>query len=106
MFRLLKSGIGRLRLLALLEGLSLLLLIFVAVPMKYVAGDRTLVTVLGPVHGALVLLYLFNCFSTAVEYSWKFRQVTGRLLLACLLPFGTMYMDRIVLRPLYLAGKR
>lgn len=99
------SGIGRLRLIAYLEGLSLLLLLFVAVPIKYFTGDPTMVSALGPVHGAFVLLYLVNCFSTAVEYNWKFREVTGRLVLACMVPFGTMYMDRRVLLPLYRSVK-
>ena len=103
---LFRTGIGRLRLIALLEGSSLLLLLFVAVPLKSVYDDPSLVTALGPVHGAFVLLYLINCFGAAVEYNWQFRRTTGRLVLACMIPFGTFYMDRKIFLPLYRLRKK
>jgi len=42
MLHYLKSGIGRLRIIAFFEGLSLILLLFVAVPVKYILGDRSM----------------------------------------------------------------
>ena len=102
MLHYLKSGIGRLRIIAFLEGLSLILLLFVAVPVKYVLGDKFLVTGIGPVHGALVLLYLINTFSAAVEYRWRFTHTTWKIIVACLVPFGTFYVDRKIFKPLYL----
>ena len=102
MLHYLKSGIGRLRIIAFFEGLSLILLLFVAVPVKYILGDRSFVAGLGPVHGALVLLYLINTFSAAVEYRWQFTQTTWKVIVACLVPFGTFYIDRRIFRPLYL----
>ncbi len=59
--------IGRLRLLAFLEGISLLVLVFVAVPMKRMSGDPSLVQALGPVHGGLFLLFVFNALRVGVE---------------------------------------
>ena len=53
------TKMGLLRILGFLEGLSLLILIFVAVPMKYLYGNHHLSKTLGPVHGALFLLFLF-----------------------------------------------
>jgi integral membrane protein len=91
---------GRLRLLGLLEGISLLLLVFVAVPMKYVANDPSGSALLGPVHGVLFLLFVFNTLSVGVERRWVFRHTTWKVLLACVIPFGTFYIDRKILRHL------
>ena len=48
MLQLLKTNIGRLRIIAFLEGLSLILLVFVAVPLKYMLGNPIGSEVLGP----------------------------------------------------------
>jgi len=98
MIHVLKTKIGRLRIIGFLEGISLLLLVFVAVPLKYVAGEPGFTKILGPVHGALFLLFVFNTLSVGVEQSWKFRTTTWKVLLACIIPFGTFYIDRHILR--------
>ncbi|MCY1237934.1 hypothetical protein D3C87_57760 [compost metagenome] len=94
---LLKTPIGRLRLIGYIEGLSLLVLLFIAVPLKYAAGDPSLSKIMGPLHGALFLLFIFNTLSVGVEQQWKFRQTTYKVMLACIIPFGTFYIDRKIL---------
>lgn len=94
---LFKTKIGRLRILAILEGISLLTLVFIAVPMKYGLGNPALVKMMGPVHGTLFLLFLFNTLSVGVEQQWKFRETTWKVLLACFIPFGTFYIDHKIL---------
>ncbi|RKS25397.1 integral membrane protein [Flavobacterium endophyticum] len=94
---LLKTPIGRLRLIGYIEGLSLLVLLFFAVPLKYAAGDPSLSKIMGPLHGALFLLFIFNTLSVGVEQQWKFRQTTYKVMLACIIPFGTFYIDRKIL---------
>ena len=93
MMNLLKTGIGRLRIIAILEGISLLTLVFIAVPMKHMMDNPAFVKVIGPVHGALFLLFLFNTLSVGVEQNWKFKETTWKVLLACMIPFGTFYID-------------
>lgn len=93
MTNLLKTGIGRLRIIAILEGISLLTLVFIAVPMKHMMDNSAFVKVMGPVHGALFLLFLFNTLSVGVEQNWKFKETTWKVLLACMIPFGTFYID-------------
>lgn len=100
MVALLKTKIGRLRVIGYLEGLSLLVLVFIAVPMKYYFGNAAMSKALGPVHGALFLLFLFNALSVGVEQNWKFKTTTWRLILACFIPFGTFYIDRSILSKL------
>lgn len=91
---------GRLRLLGFLEGISLLLLVFVAVPAKYFFRNPALVKALGPVHGAIFLLFLFQVLSMGVERRWTFRNTTWKVILACFIPFGTFYIDRKILSKL------
>ncbi|MEM9674229.1 MAG: DUF3817 domain-containing protein [Cyclobacteriaceae bacterium] len=98
---LLSSNIGRLRLLAILEGATLLILVFVAVPLRRIFDYPTVSQVVGPIHGILFLLFVFNTLSIGVEKNWKFSQTTWKVLLACLVPFGTFYVDRKILKPIY-----
>jgi integral membrane protein len=100
MIELLKTKTGRLRIVAILEGISLLVLVFIAVPLKYAFHDPSLVKVMGPVHGSMFLLFLFSTLSTGVEQGWKFKETTWKVLLACMIPFGTFYIDHKILRKL------
>jgi integral membrane protein len=92
------TKIKRLRIIGFLEGISLLALVGVAVPVKYILGDPYWVRVLGPVHGLLFLLFVVNTLSVGVEYGWKFGTTTWKVLVACVVPFGTFYIDRKILR--------
>ena len=92
------NPIGRLRLFGFLEGTSLLILVLIAVPLKHFAGDPSLVKSIGPVHGALFMVYVFQTVSVAIEQKWSFKDRTWKVLIACLVPFGTFYTDRKILR--------
>jgi integral membrane protein len=92
-----KTKIGRLRLVAFLEGISLLVLVGIAVPLKYLNHDPSLVKTMGPIHGMLFVLFVFNTISVGVEYKWKFSTTTWKVLLACFIPFGTFYIDKTIL---------
>lgn len=95
------SNIGRLRLLAVLEGVSLLLLVFVSIPLKHIYGFTELSSVLGPTHGILFILFIMNTISVATEYNWSFKQTTWKVFIACIIPFGTFYIDNKILKPLH-----
>ena len=96
----LKTNIGRLRVVALFEGISLLVLIFIAVPMKYVWGNPIGSEVIGPIHGVLFIIYVLLTFSVAGDYNWKFFKTTLLVLVASFIPFGTFYIDSKILKPL------
>jgi len=87
-------------LIAFLEGISLLALVGIAVPLKYAYDDPYWVKLIGPVHGLLFLLFVINTLGVGVEYRWKFSTTTWKVLLACLIPFGTFYIDRKILAKL------
>ncbi|AQG79356.1 DUF3817 domain-containing protein [Spirosoma montaniterrae] len=88
---LLTTRIGRLKLVALLEGISLIVLIFIAVPLKHIWGKPWLVQNVGMIHGLLFILYVLNVLQAKLELGWN----TGKTLLALALsfvPFGTFYV--------------
>lgn len=93
----LNTKTGRLRLVGFLEGISLLVLLCIAVPLKYGYDDPSLVRGLGPIHGLFFLLYVLNALSVGVEQQWQFKTTTWKVLLACIIPFGTFYIDRKIL---------
>lgn len=97
MIKLFKTNIGRLRILGFLEGISLLVLVCIAVPLKYGANNPSLTKIIGPIHGALFLLFIFNALGVGVEQKWKFSTTTWKVLLACMVPFGTFYIDKKIL---------
>jgi integral membrane protein len=84
---------SRLRLAGLVEGTTLLLLIGAAVPLKRLAGWPEGVSLLGPVHGLVFLLYLYALAEAASAGAWPRRDI-ARAALACLVPFGTFLNDR------------
>jgi integral membrane protein len=100
MIHLFYTKIGRLRLIGFMEGLSLLVLIFIAVPMKYLFHNPALSTFLGPVHGVIFLLFMLNTMSVGIEQNWKFKTTTWKILVACFIPFGTFYIDHKIFKPI------
>ncbi|TWW00408.1 DUF3817 domain-containing protein [Chitinophaga pinensis] len=93
-----KTSLGRLRLVSYMEGISLLVLAGIAVPLKYWAGDPVLVRIIGPVHGILFLLFIVLTLSVGVERQWSFTKTTLRILISCFIPFATFYVDKHILK--------
>lgn len=89
---MLKSVIGRLRVIGLCEGISFLLLLAIAMPLKYSWGMPIGVRIAGSVHGALFLLYLAALAQAAITRRWSIGRVF-MLFLAAMVPFGTFKAD-------------
>jgi len=85
------------RFIAQLEGLSYILLIFVAVPVKYSLGNPTYVKLLGMPHGILFVAYIGFAFYFKEEQNWSMKTLTI-ILLSSIMPFGTFYVDNKYLR--------
>jgi integral membrane protein len=90
--RMLKTSIGRLRAIGLVEGVSFLLLLGVAMPLKYFAGVPQAVTIIGWLHGMLFITFCIALAQARQEANWNARR-TGVVLLAGLLPFGPFVID-------------
>jgi integral membrane protein len=94
---MLKTTIGRLRILGIAEGISFLLLLGVAMPLKYIGGMAEAVKVPGMLHGILFILYVFVVVQAKAEYSWGIKK-TLMALVASVLPFGTFVADAKLFR--------
>ena len=69
------------RLITLLEGLSYILLLFIAVPIKHWGGDESYVKILGMPHGVLFIISIFALLLKD-DYQWN-RQTSNRLFSFC-----------------------
>lgn len=79
-----------LRLLCLIEAVTLLLLLGVAVPLKHLAGQTAAVSFMGPIHGFAFLMFVWCVVSVAGNGTIGWR--TGaKLMAAACLPFGGFY---------------
>ena len=85
------------RLITLLEGSSYLLLLFIAVPLKYLVGDESYVKLLGMPHGVLFILYIVFAFVFQKKMKWSLIKFLI-ILVASVVPFGTFYIDKKYLR--------
>ena len=90
---MLKTSIGRLRLIGMIEGLSLILLMFIAMPLKYIWGDPSMVKVVGQVHGLLWVVFCFVLYDTKSSEEWTFKQALIPFI-ASIIPFGPFIVDR------------
>jgi len=86
-----------LRVIALLEGLSYILLLFIAVPVKYVLEDPQFVKFLGMPHGLLFIAYVIIAIMISSDLKWS-KNVLFVVLIASIIPFGAFYIDKKYLR--------
>jgi len=97
MTHLLKTDLGRLRIIAILEGISFILLIGIGMPLKYLADIHIVNQVIGMAHGILFLLFVLAVFPVQQLYKWSII-TTGLVLISSLLPFGTFIADKKILQ--------
>ena len=81
------------RSIALLEGLSLLALLFFAMPMKYILNNEIYVKHIGMAHGILFILYIALATLLKIEQNWNFKKYVI-ICIASFLPFGTFYVEK------------
>jgi integral membrane protein len=78
---------------ALAEGTSFLILLFIAMPMKYFMGIPMAVRTVGSIHGILFLLYVGQLARLRTRYQWDNR-FSMQAFVASILPFGTFLFDK------------
>jgi len=96
---LLKTQIGRLRVLAFVEGVSFLVILFVTMPLKYAFQMSLPNKIFGLLHGLLFVLYVYIVLQLTFDQKWKFK-TTFLALLASILPFGTFWADKKLFKPI------
>ncbi|WP_424765499.1 DUF3817 domain-containing protein [Paenibacillus sp. sgz302251] len=92
-----KTAIGRLRFIGFYEGVSFLVLLLIAMPLKYWADIPQVVTVVGALHGLLFVLYVLAVIHVWIVHRWSLLKVAAAMI-AAFLPFGPFVVDRKLLR--------
>ena len=87
------------RLVSFLEGISYLLLLFIAVPIKYLQGDASYVKILGMPHGILFMSCIVLAIVIQNQMKWSLKTL-GIVGLASVIPFGTFYVNKKYLQSL------
>lgn len=88
-----RGALLRYRVMAYIVGVGLVVLVFIGVPLRYGAGFRGVVAVVGPLHGFLYIVYL----ATALELAWRARLSIWRMAAmvgAGFIPFLAFYVER------------
>ena len=94
--KLLKTALGRLRLIAFLEGCSFLLLGFTMI-LKYKFSMPQPNYIVGLAHGILFVLYIVLLLQVSFLHRWSIFKMFMAFL-ASLIPFGTFYADKVLFR--------
>lgn len=85
------------RLLAIVEGTSLLVLMFIAMPMKRLMGIPDAVRIVGGIHGMLFLMYIYTLFTVWVAHKWPAKKAFIAFISASI-PFGSFWFERKYLK--------
>jgi integral membrane protein len=90
---MLKSPIGRLRLIGMLEAVSFILLLGIAMPLKYLAGKPEAVSVIGMAHGVLFVTFCLALLQVMNAHDWSIKKAL-KPFIATLIPFGPFIIDK------------
>jgi integral membrane protein len=93
-----KTPVSRFRIVGFYEGLSYLILLGLAMPLKYMFGIPELVKYVGWAHGVLFILYMVTLLHVVVVHKWSVGKIAAGVL-ASLLPFGPFILDKKLLQP-------
>jgi len=94
---LIKTQLGRLRILAFVEGASFLVILFITMPLKYMLDIPEPNKVIGMLHGVLFIAYVYAVVHITVDEKWNMKKMSLSLL-AAIIPFGTFWADKKLFR--------
>ncbi|TCC43477.1 DUF3817 domain-containing protein [Kribbella sindirgiensis] len=88
-----RGALTRYRVIAYVVGVMLLLLLFVAMPLKYLGDNPAAMNVIGPLHGFLYVVYLLGTFDLFRRVRWSFPRLV-LMAVAGTIPFLSFYAER------------
>jgi integral membrane protein len=91
---MLNTPLRRLRFIGFIEGISYLVLLGIAMPLKYLAGLPLAVRVVGSVHGFLFVLFFLAVAEVTIRRPWWSAAFWLKAVVASIVPFGTFVFDR------------
>ncbi|MDC1162252.1 DUF3817 domain-containing protein [Tenacibaculum sp.] len=81
------------KIVSFLEGFSYILLLFIAVPIKYLSNNPEYVKMLGMPHGVLFVAYIILAIMLKYELNWS-GKTFGIVCVLSILPFGTFFVGK------------
>lgn len=87
------NPLSQFRVIAFYEGLSFLLLLFIAMPMKYIGGEPIVVKYIGMIHGVLFMAFIYAQFNAHNKHKWSL-EFNAFAFIASLIPFGTFVLEK------------
>ena len=97
MLKFSKTPLGRFRLIAIVEGISYLVLLFIAMPLKYFGDIPDAVKYTGWAHGVLFMLFMLALLNVMINNKWSFLK-SALAFISSLIPFGTFVLDRSLIK--------
>jgi integral membrane protein len=92
-FNILEKTIKTFKIISTLEALSFLLLLGIAMPLKYIWDLPQMVQTVGMAHGVLFLLYIAGAVYISQKLNWSIKQLAIAVFCS-VLPFGPFYVER------------
>jgi len=92
---MINTTLSRFRLISYIEGISYLILVFIAMPIKYLLGNPYFVKIAGMGHGVLFILFVLLLLFTMKKHALSFRYSLEIFILS-LIPFGSFIIEKRV----------
>ncbi|WP_252313744.1 DUF3817 domain-containing protein [Sinobaca sp. H24] len=92
-----RSMLKPLRLTGIIEGISFIALLFLAMPLKYMAGMDMAVTIVGAAHGGLFTIYIALVLVVWVQRRWSFLRALVAMVVS-VIPFGPFVFEKSLRR--------
>ncbi len=85
-----------------IEGISYILLLFVAMPLKYSFGYPIATKIMGSIHGVLVFAFIYQIIEAKKEAAFTLKETAFYAILS-LIPFGSFYTDKLLAKKMMTA---
>jgi integral membrane protein len=92
-----QGALTRYRIIAWVVGTILLVLVLVGMPLEYLGHDKTVVAIVGPIHGFLFMVYVVLTFDLGRRVHWPLSRML-LVMLAGTVPFLSFWAERKVSR--------
>ncbi len=89
---MLNSALIRFRIISAIEGLSYLILVFIAMPIKYLGENPIYVKIFGMIHGILFILFIISLFEVKTRDRW-YTGFMFQMFVLSLIPFGVFIIE-------------
>ena len=96
------SELKKFRLVNKIEGISFIILLFIAMPLKYSFGYPMATKIVGMAHGLLVFAFIYQIIEAKKEDGFSLKE-TGLYSILSLIPFGSFYTDKLLARKMTIA---